>query len=159
MVRSAECCNLICTRSLSSKYGDLRRTTEQSVSTQRLFDTRRPTVRSVFTGYDNKGNRYELCPLWHKDVWVHTKALVQGYGWTAPIGPLECKELIVALFVNKILTAEFRGFRKPNTTRRAGPQRVRSHSNDASLTDDPPGYWDTDITMPVKKKSRVETCR
>ena len=113
---------------------------------------RRATSRSLFTGYDASGQKYELCPMWYNQVWGHTRGLVPP-DWQPPRSVDQCKALIFALFGQKLLTPSYAGFRKPNTTRRAGPRKRRSSSE--GTTDDPEGYWDVEITRSPKRTRAV----
>lgn len=115
-------------------------------------DSRRANVRSVYTGYDSTGQRYELCAEWYEAVWRHTAPLVATRDWKRPQSPQHAKALIVALFATKILTPRYGGFRKPNTTKRAAPRKRRSCSE--GTADDPEGYWETEIT---REPRRVRT--
>ena len=116
---------------------------------------RRATSRSLFTGYDATGQRYELCPAWYEQVWQHARALVPT-GWQPPRSVEQCKAFIIALFGQNILTPSYAGFRKPNTTRRAGPRKRRSSSE--GTADDPDGYWDVEISR-TPKRSRAPHSR
>lgn len=109
---------------------------------------RRATSRSLFTGYDATGQKYELCPTWFDQVWGHTRGLVPA-GWQPPRSVDQCKALIFALFGQNLLTPSYAGFRKPNTTRRAGPRKRRSSSE--GTADDPEGYWDVEISRAPKR--------
>ena len=111
---------------------------------------RRATVRSAFTGYDSDGQRYELVPAMYDLVWKMVRHLPSVSDSVAPTSAAQCKALLVSLFGHNDLTARYGGFRVPNTTRRAVPTAKRSYH--AACSDDPVGYWDTEITASPRKR-------
>ena len=109
---------------------------------------RRATSRSVLTGYDATGQKYELRPAWYEQVWRHTRGLAP-VGWQPPQSAEQCKAFIFALFGQSLLTPRYAGFRTPNTTRRTGPYKRRSSSE--GTADDPAGYWDVEFSQFQKR--------